>query len=302
MRLIIMIVSIFLFVGLYGCDNISGLSPKKIVSKVNKAQVMPVVKGAIIAKINNIPISLEDLNQEIDAFNAAVPENKPEAKINTREKKIDYLKNEMVRRALLYQYALDQGLDRKEEVQRALEKAKEDILVVELLRDEAAKVEVTSAEIEDYYNKYKEQLKEPEQRQIREIVVPAETEAKEILIELLKGADFADLARQHSKDPSAANGGDLGFVDKGKKFAQFDAVAFSDTLDVGQYSNIFKGPDGYYILKLEAKHGGKQKSLSEMWDDIKRGLQFVKQQQMIEDLIGKLSQQAKIEIYEGEIK
>jgi hypothetical protein len=39
-----------------------------------------------------------------------------------------------------------------------------------------------------------------------------------------------------------------------------------------------------------------------MWEDIKRGLLFLKQQQKIEELIGQLSQKAKIEIYEGEIK
>jgi hypothetical protein len=39
-----------------------------------------------------------------------------------------------------------------------------------------------------------------------------------------------------------------------------------------------------------------------MWDDIKKGLTFLKQQQKIEDLVGKLSRAAKLEIYEGEIK
>jgi peptidyl-prolyl cis-trans isomerase C len=276
--------------------------PKKPVLKEEKTQVTPVVKGTIIAKVNNIPVTLEDLNQEIETFNAMVPADKPEAKISTREKKIDYLKNEMIRRVLLYQKAMDKGLDKKEEVIRALEKTKQDLLVVELVREEAAKVEATSAEIEDYYNKFKDQLKEPEQRQIREIVISTEAEAKDILIDLLKGADFATLAKERSKAASAANGGDLGFIAKGKKSAQFDAVAFSDSLEPGQYSNIFKGPDGYYIVKVEAKSGGKQKSLSEMWDDIKRGLQFLKQQDRINELISKLSQEAKIETYEGEVK
>jgi hypothetical protein len=39
-----------------------------------------------------------------------------------------------------------------------------------------------------------------------------------------------------------------------------------------------------------------------MWDDISRGLVFLKQQQAIEELIGKLSREAKIEVSEGEIK
>lgn len=292
----------FAFFTIYGCDEIAGLVQGKKGSKQNKSQATPIVKGTIIAKVNNIPITLEDLNQEVEAFNAVVPQDKPEAKITTREKKLDYLKNEMVRRTLLYQQAQDRALYKKEEVIRALEKTKQDLLVVELFREEAAKVEVSSAEIEDYYNRYREQLKEPEERHIREIGVSTEAEAKDILIELLKGSDFAELAKQRSKSASSGNGGDLGFISPGRKSAQFDAIAFSDNLEVGQYTNIFKGQDGYYIIKLEARRGGKQKSLTELWDDIKRGLTFLKQQQRIEDLIGKLSREAKIEIYEGEIK
>jgi len=300
-RINLLVIFFFVAMGLVGCDNIANIAnPKKAESK--KAPVQIAVKGKVIAKVNNMPITLEDLNQEIEAYNTMVPADKPELKITSKEKKVDYLKNEMVRRALLYQEALDKGLDRNEDVLSALEKTKMDLLVVELVRQEAQKIDVSSKEIEDYYNTYKEQLKEPEERQIREIVVATEQDAKEILIQLLQGADFATLAKERSKAADAKNGGDMGFIPKGKEFVQFDAVAFSDTLDVGKNSTIFKGPEGYYILKLEAKRGGQLKSLSEMWDDIKRGLTFLKQQQAIDDLISKLSRKATIEVYEGEIK
>lgn len=286
---------------LTGCDKL-GIKPKPKETLQEGTQAV-VVRGTIIAKVNNFPITLEDLNQEIEAYNTIVPVDKPEMKITTPKQKIDYLKNELIRRVLLYQAALAKGLDRKEEVIKALEKTKQDLLVMELVRQEAEKIEVSSAEVEEYYNTYKEQLKEPEERQIREIAVSTEAEAKDILIQVLQGADFATLAKERSKSPSAKDGGDLGFISKGKKFAQFDNVAFSDTLDVGKTSNIFKGSDGsYYIIKLEGKRGGKQKSLSEMWDDIKRGLTFLKQQQKIESMISNLSKDAKLEIYEGEIK
>ena len=258
------------------------------------------IKGTLIAKINNIPVTLEELNQEVDAYNAIVPADKPEMKLTTREKKIEYLKNEMVRRILLYQEAMDRGLERNEDVIRALEKTKMDLLVVSLIKQEAEKVSISSKEIEDYYNTYQEQLKEPEEKKIREMVLSTEQEAKDVLVQLLQGADFATLAKERSRSKSAKNGGDLGFVSKDKIFKEMANVV--DTLEVGQISSIFKGPEGYYIIKVEAKRGGKKKTLNELWDDIKRGLTFLKQQQVIEDLIGRLSRQAKIEIYEGEIK
>lgn len=295
------IVAIFL-TSLGGCEKLNFLSPPKKEQPKQAAPAAIAVKGTLVARVNNIPIILEELNEEIDAYNAAVPQDKPEMKITTRDQKINYLKNEMVRRTLIYQEALDRGLEKSEDVVKALEKIKQNLLVSQLVRQEAEKVDVASKEVEDYYNTYKEQLKSPEERNIREIAVSTEPEAKDIMIQLLQGADFATLAKDRSKSGSAKDGGDLGFIKKGNKFSQFDSIAFSDSLEAGKVSSIFKGPDGYYILKLEGKRGGQEKPLADMWDDIKKGLTFLKQQKKIEDLVGKLSTSAKLEIYEGEIK
>ena len=300
-RTIALVIFISAGIALSGCDLLKPKQPPKPVVKQEEPASMP-VRGTLIAKVNNYPVTLEEMNEEIDNYNNMVPADQPQLKITAKDQKVDYLKNDMVRRILLYQEGLDRGLERKEDIQRALEKTKMELVVVDLIKEEASKIDVSSAEIEDYYNKFKDQLKEPEERQIRDIMVSTEQEARDILILLLQGADFATTAKERSKLPNAKDGGDMGFVQKGKNPAQFDSVAFSDTLDVGKVSNYFKGPDGYYILKIEAKRGGKQKPLSEIWDDIKKGLTFLKQQQKVEELIQKLSRQAKIEIYEGEIK
>lgn len=285
---------------LAGCEK---FFPKKPVKEIPKAgpQVLE-VKGTVIARVNNQPITLEELNEEVENYNKYVPADRPEGKIDTRDKKLNYLKNELIRRSLLAQVAADRGLDKKEELQKALNNFKQNLLVAELVKSETENIEATSVEIEDYYNQYKEQLKEPEERRIREIVVVAENDARDVLIELLKGSDFAALAQMKSISASAKNGGDLGYIKRGLKSPQFDEVAFSLTLEAGRTSNYFKGPEGYYILKLEAKRESKAKSLSELWDDIKNGLRFLKQQKKIEELISKLSADAKIEVFESAVK
>jgi peptidyl-prolyl cis-trans isomerase C len=300
-KIILCVIMGLFFSGILGCNKINLATSHKAEVKTPAAPIIQ-AKGTIIAKVNNISIGLDDLNQEIEIYNANVPPERPELKITTKEQKVTFLRSEIIRRALIYQHALDKGLDRNEDVKQAVEKNKRDLLVLQDVKEITQSVDATSKEIEDYYNTYKEQLKEPEERQILEIVVGSEQDARDILIQLLQSADFATLAKSNSKSASAKDGGDLGFIKKGKKSAQFDAAAFSDSLDVGKISSIFKTPDGYSIVKLEAKRGGKQKPLSEMWDDIKRGLVFLKQQQAIEELIGKLSRDAKIEVYEGEIK
>jgi len=301
-KIILFALMSLLFGGIFGCDKFNSFVQKKAEPKTVLQPSIIEPKGPIVAKVNNISIGLDDLNEEIALYNANVPAERPETKIVTKEQKVNYLRNEVIRRALIYQHALDKGLERSDEVRQALEKNKRDLMVLQDIKDITKSITVTSKEVEDYYNTYKEQLKEPEERQISEIVVNTEQEARDILIQLLQGADFTTLAKSNSKASSAKDGGSLGFIQKGKRSAQFDAAAFSDSLDVGKISSIFKTPDGYSIVRLEAKRGGKQKPLSEMWDDINRGLVFLKQQQAIEELIGKLSRDAKIEVSEGEIK
>ncbi len=301
-KIILLVVVSLSLGGIFGCDKLIPGAKKKVEVVSAPAAYAIVPKGPIVAKVNNVSIGLDDLNEEIALYNANVPADRPELKIVSREQKINYLKNEAIRRILIYQHALDNGLDRNEEVRQALEKNKRDLMVLQDIKEMTKGITATSKEVEDYYNNYKEQLKEPEDRQVSEIVVGSEQAARDILIQLLQGADFATLARNNSQAPSAKDGGDLGFIQKGKKSAQFDAAAFADSLEVGRISNIFKTPEGYSIIRLEAKRGGKQKPLSEMWDDINRGLVFLKQQQVVEELIGKLSRDAKIDISEGEIK
>ena len=137
------------------------------------------------------------------------------------------------------------------------------------------------------------------------MVFDDEAAAKDALIELLKGGDFAALAKERSRAASAANGGDLGFIKKGKRgedFTRFDAVAFSASLDVGQTSNVFKDKAGYYIIKLEAKKGGQSRPLSEAWDEIKRNALFIKQQQKLQEITGDLLKKTKVVVFEDKVK
>ena len=297
------IVLIFAFV-LLGCENIPFFAkPKKA------AQGPPIPKGIVVAKAGNFYITLDDLNREVDDYNAAVMAQKmPQNKIDTREKKINYLRNEMVRKYILYQEALDRGLDKREDIAKALENAKVSYLITELLREEMEKINVSSKEIEDFYNQNKELLKEPEQRKISEIVTPTDAEAKQVYIELLKGGDFAGLAKQYSKASTAAGGGDVGFIPlesdpkKRIRFDKYYEVAFSPTLEAGGISNIFNGPDGYYIVKLESIKKSEAKSLTELWDNIKSWLLLEKQQKAIADLANRLQGETKIEVYEGKVE
>ena len=281
-----------------GCDK---LQPKSLIkSKSYKPQ------GIIIAKVNDLYITREQLEDEIKTYNELVKDS-PEAKIDSLEKKIAYLNEELIRRYLFYKEAKSTGVDKNPQIQQTLKQVEINLLAADFIQKKINSITATSSEIENFYNLYKDKYyKEKEKRKIREIALPTETKAKEILIELLKGGGFANLARQYSQAKSAYNGGYLDLIEKGQRgnnYTRFDEVAFSPSLKENQISNIFKGDDNYYyILKIEEIEGNKTKSLSEVWDDINKNVVFLKQQQKLQELTDELSKKTNIEIYKERLK
>jgi parvulin-like peptidyl-prolyl isomerase len=88
-----------------------------------------------------------------------------------------------------------------------------------------------------------------EQVHAAQILLASQTDADNVLAQLKAGKDFAELAKQYSKDElTRAQGGDLGWFPRGIYPAQLDAVAFS--LQPGQISDVIQTPLGFHIIKV----------------------------------------------------
>jgi peptidyl-prolyl cis-trans isomerase C len=79
------------------------------------------------------------------------------------------------------------------------------------------------------------------------ILVPTEKQAIELKTQIEGGADFAALAKQHSKCPSGKSGGSLGSFTKGQMVPEFDKVVFG-TLATGAVSEPVKTQFGYHLI------------------------------------------------------
>ena len=134
----------------------------------------------------------------------------------------------------------------------------------ELVQKDITKgLSVSDDEIHAYYQSNSQQFKTPEQIHARHILVKVEPGAGEaarevakrkietILKEAIGGADFAELARNHSEGPSGPKGGDLGFFSRGRMVKPFEEAAFS--LKAGQISGVVQTIYGYHIIKVEEK-------------------------------------------------
>jgi peptidyl-prolyl cis-trans isomerase C len=82
------------------------------------------------------------------------------------------------------------------------------------------------------------------------ILVQTLAEAVNLKEQVTNGADFAQLAQQHSKCPSGRNGGDLGMFGRGQMVKSFEDVSFSS--DVGVVSGPVQTQFGYHLIKRTA--------------------------------------------------
>ena len=145
----------------------------------------------------------------------------------------------------------------------------------------SAPVEISQKEIEDYYTANREaKFHKPKEARLRYVSIRVEqgtdaktkeaarTRAKRIVEEARAGKDFAQLARQESDDPSAAKGGDIGWVVQGQLPPPLDKAIFA--LAKGKVSDVIETPTGLHIVKIEETKAEKTQSLEEASGEIVR--------------------------------
>ena len=129
-------------------------------------------------------------------------------------------------------------------------------------------IEPTDADLEDYYEKNISRYDRPEEIRASHILVADEQTAQELLDQLNAGADFAELAKEHSTDTaSAEQGGDLDWFTRGSMVGEFEDAAFA--LEVGKISDIVKTQYGYHLIKLTDRKAHYTPTLDEVKDQVR---------------------------------
>jgi peptidyl-prolyl cis-trans isomerase C len=198
----------------------------------------------VVARVNGLEIHQSDLAIVEEELGSSIPGNSSGDK---RDALIGYYADMI----LAARAAEAKGLGSSTEFARKLAFAKTKLLMESLLQAEA-KAAVTDEALHKVYDQAVKEMGKEEEVHARHILVETEDEAKAVLAELKKGADFEKLAKEKSKDPSAAqNGGDLGYFSKGQMVPEFAETAFK--LAKGQLSEPVKTQFGWHIIKVEDK-------------------------------------------------
>jgi peptidyl-prolyl cis-trans isomerase C len=238
----------------------------------------------VVAKVNGVEIHESDLAMAEED----VGQN-PQLQAMPAEARRDYMVSYLADVILAAKAAEGKKVADQKEFKSRLAFIRNKLLMETLLQQEG-KTALTPDAMKKVYDEAVKQMGNEQEVRARHILVPTEDEAKTVLAEVKKGTDFAELARQKSKDPgAAAEGGDLGYFGKDQMVPEFAEVAFK--LDKGQVSDPVKTQFGWHIIKVEDK---RTKPVPE-FDKVKDQIETYVTRKAQADYIHKLQETAKIE-------
>ena len=250
-------------------------------SKNSSSEAPASASDPVIARVNGVDIKQSDLALAEEDVGADMQAASPEAK---REHLISYLADII----MVTQAADKKNLADNPDFKRRLAFLRNKLLMGFELQQEA-KTALTDEALRQTYDEAVKSMSGQEEVRARHILVESEDEAKAILEQLKGGADFATVAKEKSKDPGAAEGGDLGYFTKDQMVPEFADVAFK--MYPGQLSNPVKTQFGWHVIKVEDKRTRQPPEFEKVKDQIEAYLARKAQS----DFITKLRQSAKVE-------
>jgi peptidyl-prolyl cis-trans isomerase C len=202
---------------------------------------------------------------QFEAFIAALPDQLKMAASGPQKR---HFIEQYAELEALAQEARNRKLDQKPAVQKLIALQTDQVLAQQLYQDVAAGVKADDAAMLAYYDQHKADFEEIKARHIlirfKGSPVPARTgekdlteeealaKAKDLREKIVKGADFAAIAKAESDDTgSGSNGGDLGSFGHGRMVKEFEQAALK--LPIGEVSEPIKTQFGYHIIQVESR-------------------------------------------------
>jgi peptidyl-prolyl cis-trans isomerase C len=199
--------------------------------------------------------------------------------------------DELINLELASQDGIRQGIDQQSEIVAQIAQQRRAVVASATLQQQLADHPVTDEELQAFYTEKTADV--GQEFKARHILLKDEETAKNMIAELDKGADFGELAKEHSTGPSGPKGGELGWFAPGQMVKPFsDAVA---KLEKGAYTKEpVKTQFGWHVIMLDDVRDLTPPPL----EQVKKQLKVVMQNQRLKDYVAGLREKAAIEINE----
>jgi len=250
------------------------------------------IKEVRLRAVNDL-IDRQLILQEFKKLKGTIPTNTIDDRVNTiiREE-FGGDKSAFLRTIAAQGFTLDR-----------IRKMEEEKIIVQAMRSREVKNEplIPPGAVESYYRQHVQEWTANDLVKLRMIkIAPGSDPVKkrkmtqEIHEKLVRGADFADLARVYSEDSTQDKGGDWGWIKHGDLNPEMEQVVFR--LPTGRVSDIIELNQTYYIMLVEQKKGGVSKPLKEVRAEIENRLLQIERQKDQQDWLQRLRKKAYIKI------
>jgi peptidyl-prolyl cis-trans isomerase C len=267
--------------------TLSACNAENTASKPAPAESKPapqaaLATGSAVAKVNGVPISQSRFDFLLKQALAQGQQDTPDLRKSIRQN--------LIAQEIVAQEALRKGLDKEPDTNTQLEMARQNVLVRAYLQDYLKTHPVGDEALKAEYDQIRAQMGDKEYR-ARHILVEKESEAKDIIAQLKKGAKFEKLASEKSKDlGSKPAGGDLGWSSASAFVAPFSEAMVK--LQKGRYTTEpVQTQFGWHVIKLEDVRDAKAPPFEEVKNQLRQRLQ----QQQIQKAVSELEAKAKVE-------
>ena len=242
----------------------------------------------VVARVNGVAIYRTDLT----ALRSRLP---PQVQQQPPEQLYPRLVDQLVALQLVAQSARKMKLNEEPNVKTMTMLADEEILQDAYL-DNIMRKEITEAKLRERYDQQIKTMPAHDEVHARHILVPTEDQAKALIEELKKGADFAKLASDKTTDPSGKNsGGDLGYFSQTDMVPEFAAAAFA--LKPGEFTQTpVKTQFGWHVIKVEDRRAAKAPTYEQIAPQLARQMS----QELYGQKVKELASTAKIEVFNAD--
>ncbi|MFZ7128533.1 MAG: peptidylprolyl isomerase [Desulfobacterales bacterium] len=202
-----------------------------------------------------------------------------------------------------FQSALAQGNMSEAQLQ---DKLRRHLAIRKLIEGEiSSDFEPEEGESQKFYDEHPDMFVQPEKVRASHILIQLQPDADEkgtaearekiegIQKQLKDGADFAELAKEHSEGPSSPQGGDLGYFTRGRMVKPFEDAAFG--LKPGETSDVVRSDFGFHLIRVTDRQAEQTVPFDDAKDDIDRMLSEQKRREAMKVYVDGLRSQAEIQ-------
>lgn len=258
------------------------------------------VSAAVVATVNGSDITSDEVNRVLMEGTQGRFDSLESAKQNELRQRII---EGMVTQKLVYDDAVKTGiLDSKEykaEYQKLAERMKIQLAAKEWEMQQFKTIAVDAKEVRDYYDKNGDEFVDKEKVHARHILVKSKDDAEDIIkgFRGLSGdklkSEFIATAKSKSTGPSAAKGGELGYVARDQMVKPFNDALFA--MKVGAVSaEPVQTQFGYHVIYAEDKKPARKASFDEVKNFVENKLKMEKFKAVMEKKMAVLKSKAKI--------